>query len=60
MGVLKTLSHDGAFLVDDSAYVVPPTEGQGLDLGVQDAFNLGWKPVLVVQGILAPIFARDL
>ncbi|WP_405484260.1 rifampin monooxygenase [Nocardia sp. NBC_00511] len=31
------------FLCGDAAHVHPPVGGQGLNLGVQDAFNLGWK-----------------
>ncbi|MET9227542.1 rifampin monooxygenase [Lentzea sp. NPDC003310] len=38
------------FLAGDAAHVHPPTGGQGLNLGVQDAFNLGWKLALVVHG----------
>lgn len=30
-------------LAGDAAHVHPPLGGQGLNLGVQDAFNLGWK-----------------
>ncbi|MCS7475986.1 FAD-dependent monooxygenase [Umezawaea endophytica] len=30
-------------LVGDAAQVCPPTGGQGLNTGVQDSYNLGWK-----------------
>jgi 2-polyprenyl-6-methoxyphenol hydroxylase-like FAD-dependent oxidoreductase len=30
-------------LAGDAAHVHPPMGGQGLNLGIQDAFNLGWK-----------------
>lgn len=33
----------------DAAHVHPPMGGQGLNLGVQDAVNLGWKLAQVVQ-----------
>ncbi|MGI5502245.1 rifampin monooxygenase [Lentzea sp. CA-135723] len=38
------------FLAGDAAHVHPPTGGQGLNLGVQDAFNLGWKLAGAVHG----------
>ncbi len=38
-------------LAGDSAHVHPPQGGQGLNLGVQDAVNLGWKLALVTSGI---------
>ncbi|MEU6419467.1 FAD-dependent monooxygenase [Streptomyces spiralis] len=34
----------------DAAHIHPPLGGQGLNLGVQDAFNLGWKLAATVQG----------
>ncbi len=37
-------------LAGDAAHVHPPFGGQGLNLGLQDAFNLGWKLAAEVQG----------
>jgi 2-polyprenyl-6-methoxyphenol hydroxylase-like FAD-dependent oxidoreductase len=34
----------------DAAHVHPPSGGQGLNTGVQDAYNLGWKLAHVVGG----------
>jgi 2-polyprenyl-6-methoxyphenol hydroxylase-like FAD-dependent oxidoreductase len=33
----------------DAAHIHSPLGGQGLNLGIQDAFNLGWKLAAVVQ-----------
>jgi 2-polyprenyl-6-methoxyphenol hydroxylase-like FAD-dependent oxidoreductase len=38
------------FLAGDAAHVHPPLGGQGLNLGIQDAFNLGWKLAAQVDG----------
>ena len=38
------------FLAGDAAHVHPPAGGQGLNTGVQDAYNLGWKLAHVVGG----------
>lgn len=35
----------------DAAHIHPPTGGQGIGLGLQDAVNLGWKLAQVVRGI---------
>lgn len=42
-----------AFLVGDAAHVVSPAGGQGLNAGIHDAVNLGWKLVGVINGLLA-------
>jgi len=39
-----------ALLAGDAAHVHPPQGGQGLNTGVQDAVNLGWKLAQVVNG----------
>lgn len=38
------------FLAGDAAHVHPPSGGQGLNTGVQDAYNLGWKLTHVIRG----------
>jgi 2-polyprenyl-6-methoxyphenol hydroxylase-like FAD-dependent oxidoreductase len=39
------------FLAGDAAHVHAPNGGQGLNIGVHDAVNLGWKLARVVNGI---------
>ncbi|WP_291054296.1 FAD-dependent monooxygenase [Herbiconiux sp.] len=41
-------------LAGDAAHVHPPLGGQGLNLGIQDAFNLGWKLAATVRGWAPP------
>jgi 2-polyprenyl-6-methoxyphenol hydroxylase-like FAD-dependent oxidoreductase len=38
------------FLAGDAAHAHPPAGGQGLNTGVQDAYNLGWKLAYVARG----------
>lgn len=37
-------------LAGDAAHACSPAEGHGMNTGLQDAFNLGWKLALVCQG----------
>ncbi|WP_278312503.1 rifampin monooxygenase [Lolliginicoccus levis] len=37
-------------LAGDAAHIHPPVGGQGLNLGIQDAFNLGWKLAAEING----------
>jgi 2-polyprenyl-6-methoxyphenol hydroxylase-like FAD-dependent oxidoreductase len=38
------------FVAGDAAHIHPPTGAQGMNTGIQDAWNLGWKLALAVQG----------
>jgi 2-polyprenyl-6-methoxyphenol hydroxylase-like FAD-dependent oxidoreductase len=42
------------FLVGDASHIHSPAGGQGMNLGVGDAFNLGWKLALVAKGQAYP------
>lgn len=46
------------FLAGDAAHIHPPQGGQGLNLAVQDAMNLGWKLAAQIKG-LAPAWLLD-
>ncbi|KAG0323849.1 hypothetical protein BGZ99_002420, partial [Dissophora globulifera] len=39
------------FLAGDAAHVHSPAGGQGMNLGLQDAYNLTWKMALVINGL---------
>jgi 2-polyprenyl-6-methoxyphenol hydroxylase-like FAD-dependent oxidoreductase len=39
-----------AFLAGDAAHIHSPAGGQGMNTGMQDAFNLAWKLALVIKG----------
>jgi 2-polyprenyl-6-methoxyphenol hydroxylase-like FAD-dependent oxidoreductase len=42
------------FLLGDAAHIHSPAGAQGMNTGLQDAYNLGWKLALVVQGRADP------
>ncbi|MFC8532212.1 FAD-dependent monooxygenase [Nocardia sp. NPDC057227] len=39
------------FVAGDAAHIHPPTGAQGMNTGIQDAHNLGWKLALAVAGV---------
>lgn len=43
-----------AFIAGDAAHIHPPTGGQGMNTGIQDAYNLAWKLALVLKGAATP------
>ena len=42
------------FLAGDAVHTHSPKAGQGMNVSMQDAYNLGWKLGLVVKGIAQP------
>jgi hypothetical protein len=42
------------FLAGDAAHIHSPAGGQGMNTGMQDAFNLAWKLALVIKGGAKP------
>lgn len=51
MALANTYRAGRAFLIGDAAHVVTPYGGMGMNLGIEDAHNLGWKLGAVLQGI---------
>jgi 2-polyprenyl-6-methoxyphenol hydroxylase-like FAD-dependent oxidoreductase len=39
-----------AFIAGDAAHIHSPAGGQGMNTGIQDAYNLAWKLSLVLEG----------
>ena len=42
------------FVLGDAAHTHSPVGAQGMNTGLQDAYNLGWKLALVVSGVARP------
>ncbi|AHH19231.1 putative pentachlorophenol 4-monooxygenase PcpB [Nocardia nova SH22a] len=42
-------------LAGDAAHAHPPTGGQGMNTGIQDAYNLGWKLAAALDGDDGPL-----
>ena len=51
---VKDYSKGRVFLAGDAAHVHSPAGGQGMNTGMQDAFNLAWKLALVIKGSARP------
>ncbi|MET3452937.1 FAD-dependent monooxygenase [Curtobacterium sp. 1544] len=49
--------HGRVFLAGDAAHIHPPAGGQGMNTGIQDATNLGWKLTAVEAGASANLLA---
>ena len=42
------------FLAGDAGHIHSPVGAQGMNTGIQDAWNLGWKLAFVVKGLASP------
>ncbi|MFS0900543.1 FAD-dependent monooxygenase [Mycolicibacterium litorale] len=49
-GQVPRYRHGRVFLVGDAAHIHSPAGGQGMNTGMQDAFNLAWKLAMVIRG----------
>ena len=47
---LNELRHGRIFFAGDSAHIHSPAGGQGMNTGIQDVINLGWKLAMVYRG----------
>ncbi|WAJ31466.1 FAD-dependent monooxygenase [Antarcticirhabdus aurantiaca] len=47
---VRDYRHGRVFLAGDAAHIHSPAGGQGMNTGMQDAFNIAWKLALVEQG----------
>src|SRR5205823_5699719 len=48
--IVRQFRQQRVFLAGDAAHIHSPAGGQGMNTGIQDAFNLAWKLALVVRG----------
>ncbi|EIN05283.1 hypothetical protein PUNSTDRAFT_146119 [Punctularia strigosozonata HHB-11173 SS5] len=52
--MVNKFSEGRVFVAGDSAHIHPPAGAQGMNSGVQDAYNLAWKLALVLKGLSPP------
>ncbi len=52
--IVPSLRVERVFLCGDASHIHSPIGGQGMNLGIQDSFNLAWKLALVTRGIAKP------
>src|SRR3954452_5145174 len=50
--------HPRLFIAGDACHTHSPKAGQGMNVSMQDAFNLGWKLAAVLRGLAAPELLR--
>lgn len=50
----ETFARGRCFLAGDAAHIHTPAGGQGMNTGIQDAYNLAWKLAVVLNGWAGP------
>lgn len=48
--IVDQYRHGRVFLAGDAGHIHSPVGGQGMNMGIQDAYNLAWKLALVIRG----------
>ena len=48
--LVENMRENSIFLAGDAAHIHSPVGGQGMNTGIQDAYNLAWKLALVIKG----------
>jgi hypothetical protein len=51
--IVDRYSEGRVFVAGDAAHIHPPTGAQGMNTGIQDAYNLAWKLGLAARGVAA-------
>ncbi len=49
---------DSVLVAGDAAHASNPIEGHGMNAGIQDAYNLGWKLALIMEGAPADLLTQ--
>ncbi len=49
--IVSKLQEGRVFVAGDAAHIHSPAAAQGMNTGIQDAFNLAWKLALVCEGV---------
>ncbi|PPQ90774.1 hypothetical protein CVT25_010163 [Psilocybe cyanescens] len=52
--MVQKFGYGRVYVAGDAGHVHSPTGGQGVNTGIQDSFNLGWKLALVIKGFASP------
>ena len=52
--IIERFRYDSVFFAGDAAHLHSPAGGQGMNTGIQDAYNLAWKLALVCRQVAKP------